>query len=291
MPRFSGSGPVTVVLEGGLGASSVGWSRVADELAAVATVVRYDRRGLGTTPAGLGSRGLGALADDLLAVVGAVAERPVVLVGHSWGATVVRLAAARRPDLVAGLVLLEPVPDRWVRRCGPLLRVPGVLVYRGLEAGARLGALRALTRTEAATDWFAGRRGALPRAVREELVAEVCRASHHAAGRREFTGMATGSRGALAALTAARPATCPVVVVSGGTPRRSGPWRRRLAAACARLARTYGGEHALLEGAGHLLPREHPVGVADLVARLCRRVERARAGSPASPARQTPGRA
>jgi pimeloyl-ACP methyl ester carboxylesterase len=47
--------------------------------------------------------------DDLIALLEKHATHPVTLAGHSMGATVSLLAAARRPDLVAGLALLEPV--------------------------------------------------------------------------------------------------------------------------------------------------------------------------------------
>src|SRR4051794_35391344 len=74
--RLSGAGPVTVVLESGLGASSVGWSTVATELGAVAPVLRYDRLGLGASGTGAGrGRDLGSLADDLLSVVGSAGLR------------------------------------------------------------------------------------------------------------------------------------------------------------------------------------------------------------------------
>lgn len=123
--------------------------------------------------------------------------------------------------------------------------------------------------------WMSGGcfgRAALPEQVRADLVSEVCRGSHHVAGRREFVGMATGSRAALAALLRPSARRLPVLVVSGHRPGRPGPLRTRLWAAHARLAAAYGGEHVFLDGAGHLLPREHPVAVAELVARFCRAI-------------------
>lgn len=68
-------------------------------------------------------------SDDLVALLERFADdagAPVLLAGHSMGGTTSILAAARRPDLVRGLVLLDPVMIRrnqgrmlqWMRRLG-----------------------------------------------------------------------------------------------------------------------------------------------------------------------------
>lgn len=53
--------------------------------------------------------------DDVVAWLDAAA-RPVVLAGHSVGATVSLLVAAARPEAVAGLLLVEPVVAPWYLR-------------------------------------------------------------------------------------------------------------------------------------------------------------------------------
>ncbi|RZJ05931.1 MAG: alpha/beta hydrolase [Brevundimonas sp.] len=47
--------------------------------------------------------------DDLIAVLDAMDGPPVILAGHSMGGTTALLAAAERPERVAGLVLFDPV--------------------------------------------------------------------------------------------------------------------------------------------------------------------------------------
>lgn len=76
------------------------------------TVWALDARGHGQTtlPAKLwGYTSWRRHRDDVIAVLEAHAPKPVTLAGHSMGGTVSLLTAARRPDLVAGLALLDPV--------------------------------------------------------------------------------------------------------------------------------------------------------------------------------------
>lgn len=76
------------------------------------SVWAFDARGHGQTtlPAKLwGYNSWRRHRDDLIAVLEAHAPRPVTLAGHSMGGTVSLLTAARRPDLVAGLALFDPV--------------------------------------------------------------------------------------------------------------------------------------------------------------------------------------
>lgn len=49
------------------------------------------------------------LRDDLLVIIDALPETPLVLAGHSMGAVVALLAAGRRPDRVRSVVMLDPV--------------------------------------------------------------------------------------------------------------------------------------------------------------------------------------
>lgn len=80
---------------------------------------------------------------------------PVILAGHSFGGTISIAVAARRPDLVAGLVLFDPVltPTR-IGRWAPLARALGLTSRIPIARGA---ARRrpAFPSAEAAIDHFA----------------------------------------------------------------------------------------------------------------------------------------
>ncbi|MEU5128415.1 alpha/beta fold hydrolase [Streptomyces mobaraensis] len=92
------------------GGSADTWNGVIARLPSGRATVRYDQRGWGTSRSLPGPYGLDRLADDLDRVIAACVPGPFVLVGHSMGAKVSQLLAARGPAGLAGLVLVAPAP-------------------------------------------------------------------------------------------------------------------------------------------------------------------------------------
>src|SRR4051794_11883465 len=103
-----GAGSPTVVLDAGLGGSSLDWSLVQPELGRSTRVCAYDRAGMGWSDPSPQPRTPRQIADELhtLLTNAGVAE-PYVLVGHSLAGKNVRLFALQHPDQVAGMVLVD----------------------------------------------------------------------------------------------------------------------------------------------------------------------------------------
>lgn len=122
----AGAGEPAVVLEAGLNNGAASWQRVMPLLAPHVRVVAYDRAGIGGSAPAPGLATIDRQIDDLVSVITGLATGPCVLAGHSWGGILVQLLAFRRPDLVAGLVLVDPgheemesllpPPARWAWR-------------------------------------------------------------------------------------------------------------------------------------------------------------------------------
>ena len=123
-----GTGPL-VVCSPGLGDTRDAYRPLAERLVASGfRVALLDLRGHGDSDPGFPRYGDEATADDLLAVIDALGEGPAFVAGASMSAAAAVIVAGRRPDAVAGLVLL-----------GPFLR-------NGAGAAARLGLRVLLTR-------------------------------------------------------------------------------------------------------------------------------------------------
>lgn len=110
--QIRGTGP-TVILEAAGSGQGVGgaWGPVVeDRLAEVATVVTYDRRGVGRS-SGTRRRTISEMADDLHNLVRAVeVQLPAVVVSWSYGGLVSAVHAVRHPEDVSGLVFVDPTP-------------------------------------------------------------------------------------------------------------------------------------------------------------------------------------
>lgn len=92
------------------GGSSRTWDDVIAALPNMYRTVAPDHRGWGDSDQPESGYALADLADDAQRVIEALALRRFVLVGHSMGGKVAQLLAARRPQGLAGLVLVAPSP-------------------------------------------------------------------------------------------------------------------------------------------------------------------------------------
>lgn len=100
-----GQGPV-VVLSHALGCDLGMWDGVAAVLQQRYTVLRYDHRGHGRSPAGDGAYDIHTLADDAAALIRAqAAGQAVHFVGLSMGGMTAQALGARHPALLRSLVI------------------------------------------------------------------------------------------------------------------------------------------------------------------------------------------
>lgn len=104
----TGSGGPTVILEPGGGGSAASMGHITPAVAQDSRVCVYDRAGRGwSDPAESPPDGV-QIATDLHNLLGrAHVPGPYVLAGHSFGGLYVRTYAAKYPDEVAGLVLVD----------------------------------------------------------------------------------------------------------------------------------------------------------------------------------------
>ena len=104
--------PIEVMFLHATGFNAITYASLLEPLGGQAHCAAIDLRGHGRTklPAVPGRmRSWNKFRDDMIQVLEQTAPHGAVLGGHSMGATVALLVAARRPDLVRGLVLAEPV--------------------------------------------------------------------------------------------------------------------------------------------------------------------------------------
>lgn len=121
--KIEGHGAPVIVLEAGSASDSESWRFVQPRLAALSTVVSYDRAGIGRSQPGVAPRTAKQIASDLDAALRASSLKPpYLLVAHSLGALYSREFAHLHPAQVAGMVLVEPAPPAfygWFRGRSP----------------------------------------------------------------------------------------------------------------------------------------------------------------------------
>lgn len=230
-------GPV-VVFANSLGTDLHLWDDVIARLPGI-RALRFDKPGHGLSDHAADVTVEG-LAEDAAALIGAVASGPVVFVGLSIGGMIGQALAARRPELLSGLVLSNTAP-----------RMGTAEAWAGRIAAIRAGGIEAIA-DGVMERWFAApfRAGADLAIWRNMLVrtpAQGYIAACEALARADLTGSTS-----LLAL--------PVQVIAGEEDQASPP---ALVAAMAAAIR--GAALDILPGTGHLPPVEAPEAMAGLL--------------------------
>ncbi len=104
----TGEGSPTILLDHEGSGSSVDWALIQPQLAQHTRVCSYDRAGFGWSDSNPAPRTMEQQVHELHELLqGAKEPGPYILVGHSYGARVSRVYAARYPGEVAGMVLMD----------------------------------------------------------------------------------------------------------------------------------------------------------------------------------------
>lgn len=277
----SGAGP-TVVFEAGISATSLSWALVQPRVAAFARTFCYDRAGLGWSDAGPSRITAATCADDLHQLISTAGiPVPCLLVGHSYAGFILRIYAARHPENVAGLVLVDPIyPEEWLTmspreffrlRGGVFLsRVGAALSAVGL---VRFSLNRLLSGSTNAPRRIARLFGSEAAQVMTRLAREVQKLpestwpaiSSHWSRPRSFLSMArhlAGLRASAAEVGAGGeiPDHIPLTVISGiQQPAHYRQAHARMAAAIKN------GRHVMAAGSGHWILLDEPELVVEAV--------------------------
>jgi pimeloyl-ACP methyl ester carboxylesterase len=244
---IAGSGPL-IVLVPGLGDLRAGYRFLAPALRAAGyRVACTDLRGHGDSDTTFASYGDEDTAGDVVALIGELGG-PAVVVGNSMGAGSAVLAAAERPDLVSGLVLV-----------GPFVRDPAISAMRRVLLRA------AMAPQWAALSWksylptlYAGRRPADFSEYRGQVVASLRRPGY---ARAFSLTTRTSHAAAQAHLTGVR---APVLVVMG----EQDPDFPDPAGEAAWIAQALGAQVVMVPEAGHYPQSQRPDITAGTVLRF-----------------------
>ncbi len=262
----SGRGAPAVILDAGLGGSSLEWVFVVERLRRLTKVCTYDRAGYGGSDTGPLPRTSSRIVSELRHLLErADVPPPYVLAGHSFGGYNMQLFARRYPALTAGLVLIDASHPEQVERfeAPPLNMVTA--------PNSRAGIVQFRDQPPANL--------ALPPQLRMQVAAQAQRWKT----RRTLSAELLSFRDSAAEVRAAPPlGAMPLVVVSRGrqdgvmTVRKQGFERLWLELQSELAASSTVAAHLLALGAGHQIHIEQPDVVAYGIAML---VTRARGGA------------
>lgn len=141
--RIYGEGPVSLVIEMGLGAAMAEWRQLAERLSDRHTVLLYQRAGCGASGASALPRTPAYIVRELEQLLAQVPHtETLTLLGHSQGGLYAWRFAQLHPELVKHLVLMDPLsPENYRFRLElteELFRKSGADKTEGMRQSLRL---------------------------------------------------------------------------------------------------------------------------------------------------------
>lgn len=283
--RVQGSGPVVVLEAGGCGYGLDGWLGFDEQLARFATVLTYDRLGVGASgPAPMAYPMPADDADNLAALLDALElPQPVIVLGWSMGGLIAQQFAMMYPQKVAALLLLDPSALGVSRPRTPaaldwLARKFGNFSSRRMAARIRAGVFAEAAARE---KYIAAQRRKLAPRFPAELVERAARLLLFDAGVHENTIRLMDRLPRIHAafaesVTAMKLPRVPLIVILGGYigERPMGFMvrvYRRFQAEYGERTRELGGEVRLLPDVSHQIPFEAAQECVDAIRELMAR--------------------
>lgn len=103
------AGQPLLVFESGLGTPMDHWNRILEGAAKLSPLITYDRPGIGESEHDQEMPTIKNVSDKLVKLLNHLElEPPYILIGHSLGGAYVRGFANYYPDLLAGLIIIDP---------------------------------------------------------------------------------------------------------------------------------------------------------------------------------------
>jgi pimeloyl-ACP methyl ester carboxylesterase len=217
-----------ILLLHGLGASTLSWEPVGGPLATAldATVTAVDLPGFGRTRLSDGRRATVGANGRLVATLLRKPTAPAVVFGNSMGGAIGVGLAARHPDLVRALVLVDPALPQRGARLPPWQLVARMAPLMVPQLGGRVIGLRARRLgpagiVDSTLEWSVAHPERVDRALRERLIALATErstfpevpAAYADAARSLFFYFQSGMAGDLARVK------CPTLIVHGALDR------------------------------------------------------------------------
>lgn len=249
-----GSGPrPALAIHCTLGASGL-WKPVLEPLGDQITATAFDQPNHGQS-AGWDATGAepGAFQKLVTQIAASFIDRPIDLLGHSFGASVALRIAAAAPEAIRTLTLVEPVLFAALPQSDTewqALRAKQDHLEEMIAAGDLERAARAFM-----NDWGAGQPWeTIPEHHRARFIQQMPMVGNISSANFEDPGQ-IAREGGIEAIDA------PVMIVHGD---RSPPIIPPVCAAIAERLQDVG--TACIPGAGHMIPATHPAQLTDLIA-------------------------